>query len=47
MKPFLMIDIGTSSLRVVLLDDNGTVIDSCKRQWSRESQQVPRKWQDC
>ena len=28
MKPFLMIDIGTSSLRVVLLDDNGTVIDS-------------------
>ena len=23
-----MIDIGTSSLRVVLLDDNGTVIDS-------------------
>ena len=28
MKPFLMIDIGTSSLRVVLLDDSGTVIDS-------------------
>lgn len=32
MSPFLIIDIGTSSLRVVLLDSSGTVIDSKTRE---------------
>ena len=34
MSPFLIIDIGTSSLRVVLLDSSGTVIDSKTRKRS-------------
>ena len=35
MNPFLIIDIGTSSLRVVLLDSSGTVIDS--KTWKRSA----------